>query len=344
MKKRNWFSRHWLKILIGLLVVAAVMGGLYFYNIYNKANNVVSAITNGGTVVELLTSESLSGEDTGYSNILIAGNSSDDADHGGAALTDSIMVASINISTNQVTLVSIPRDFWVYIDNYGSMKINAVYEIGGIELLQSTVEQILGITINHYALINYTALKEVTDAVGGIDIEITSSDSRGIFDPNMNLTLTNGIQHLDGETTLKLARSRNVPTYDGRIAYGLPNGDFDRAMYQRKIATALVAKIATVETLTNQTKLIALLSSLENNISSNFSAGQLRRLYDLSKTVVVTNSIGINGEEGDYLLSDYVSDDGQATLVPTVGSYDYSTIQAYVSGYLYPVEDSSSDL
>ena len=343
LKTKNWLSRHWKQILALFLLASVSVGGIYAITLFNKANSTVATITNSGTVVDLLTSEALGGEDVGVSNILIAGNSSDDVGHGGATLTDSIMVASINTATNKMTLISIPRDFWVSVDGYGSMKINAVYTIGGMDLLQSTVEEILGITINHQVLINYAAFQQAIDAVGGIDITIESSDSRGIYDPNMNLILTNGTQHLDGATALKLARSRNVPTYDGRVAYGLPNGDFDRILYQRKIAMALMAKISASTILTNQTKLISLMDSLSGNVTTNLSASQLRRLYDLSKILTNTSSISIRGEEGNYLLSDYYSSNGQSALIPSIGAGIYTDIQTYICSYLNPVTEVSND-
>lgn len=327
------FKRHWKKLtaLIGVLLITG--SAFVPYSLYSKADAAVESSTSGGTLVDLLTPEALNGESRGAVNILVAGNSADDAGHSGAALTDSVMVAHIDLTTSSLTLISVPRDMWVEYDG-SYMKLNAVYVAGGMDALQSTVESMLGVTINHRVLSNYTAFKEMIEAVGGIDITIESPDSRGIYDPMIGFSIGNGVQHLDGTQALLLARSRNDPTYDGRIAYGLPNGDFDRTMYQRKIATALMEKVASSSTLTNTTKLKALFESISGNVQSNFTVGQLRRLYDLSKDITSTDSISIRGDEGSLLLANYTSYDGQSALIPSAGADDYTQIQAYVASKL----------
>ena len=323
------FKRHWKKFASVFALLVLTGSSFVAYTLYSQADAAVESSTSGGTLVDLLTPEALDGEPTGAVNILVAGNSVDDAGHSGAELTDSIMVAHIDLTTSSLTLISVPRDMWV--DYNGSyMKINAVYTLGGMDALQSTVESMLGITINHRVLINYTAFKEMIDAVGGIDITIESSDSRGIYDPMIGFSIGNGEQHLDGTQALLLARSRNDPTYDGRVAYGLPNGDFDRTAYQRKIAAALIEKVSSSSTLTNTTKLKALFESISGNVQSNFTVGQLRRLYDLSKEITSTESISIRGEEGSLLLANYTSYDGQSALIPSAGMDNYSAIQAYI--------------
>ena len=324
---------------MSLLVLAG--SSIVAYNMYTQADAAVELSTTSGSLVDLLTPEALDGESTGSVNILVAGNSADDAGHGGAELTDSIMVAHIDLNTKKLTLISVPRDMWVEYDG-SYMKLNAVYTVGGMDGLQSTVESMLGMTINHRVLINYAAFREMVDAVGGIDITIESPDSRGIYDPMIGFSIGNGAQHLDGTQALLLARSRNDPTYDGRVAYGLPNGDFDRTAYQRKIATALMEKVASSSTLTNTTKLKALFESISGNVQSNFSVGQLRRLYDLSKEVTGTDSISIRGEEGNLLLANYTSYDGQSALIPSAGMDDYSQVQTYVAAKLTPATTTTT--
>jgi anionic cell wall polymer biosynthesis LytR-Cps2A-Psr (LCP) family protein len=181
------------------------------------------------------------------------------------------------------------------------------------------------------------------DAVGGIDITIDSSDSRGIYDPMIGFSITNGTHHLSGEEALQLVRCRNDPTYDGRIAYGLPNGDFDRTDNQRKVIQALLAKVTTASTLTSPTKLTTLLESLSGNVTSNFSAGQLRRVYDLSKQISATSSISIRGTDDNLLITNYTSYDGQSALIPQLGIDDYSAIKTYVATQLAATATTSTN-
>ncbi|MDN5274412.1 MAG: cell envelope-related function transcriptional attenuator, LytR/CpsA family protein nonfunctional [Candidatus Saccharibacteria bacterium] len=328
--------RRVLQIISAVLVVAIIIGGYAAFSLYNKADAALANVTKAGSnskLTDLLEPEALNGEETGRVNLLIAGNSADDPGHNGSSLTDSIMVASMDMTTKKLTLISIPRDLWV---NYGgsSMKINAVYTQGGMDALKQQVEGILGITINHQVLINYSAFKSMIDAVGGIDVTIDSSDSRGIYDPMIGFSIGNGTQHLDGTQALLLARSRNDPTYDGRIAYGLPNGDFDRQMYQRKILQVLITKLTTVKTLINPTTLPDIIDSFSGNVTSDLTAGQLRRLYDLSKQISTTDSISIRGDDNSLLLADYTSYNGQSALIPRAGADDYTVIKQYVATYM----------
>ena len=124
----------------------------------------------------------------GRVNILLAANSADDPGHNGANLTDSIMVISVDTKNNTALMLSIPRDLWVDIPGVGYSKINAAYPAGGMGLLQQIIKSKFGITTDYRALINYAAIRDLVNAVGGITITINSSDPRGIYDPSLDYT------------------------------------------------------------------------------------------------------------------------------------------------------------
>ena len=331
----KFLRRHYKKFLSAFLLAGLMCGGAYAYTLYAKADSVVQSVTVSGTVADLLKPEALDGESTGVVNILIAGNSVDDAGHSGAALTDSIMVASYNVADKKLTLISIPRDLYVDV-NGGYMKINAAYTDGGMDTLKQVVETVTGLTINHRVLINYAAFKKLIDAVGGIDVTIESSDERGIYDPMIGFEISNGTHHLTGEQALLLVCCRNDPTYDGRVAYGLPNGDFDRAANQRKVLLALLSKINTGQALTSASTLQSLIDSLSGNVTTDLTAGQLRRLYDLSKQNLTTNSVSIRGDESNNYLSDYYTAAAGSALIPAAGIGNYGAIQSYITATIAP--------
>ena len=333
----KWLRRLalWKRGLIVLAVLLVAAGGVFAYSTYNHADALIKKVTKSGTVVDLLKAEALDGESTGVVNLLIAGNSADDAGHGGAQLTDSIIVASYNLSENRLSLISVPRDLFVSV-NGSYMKINAAYTYGGMNTLQEVVEQVTGLTINHQVLINYSAFKEMIDAVGGIDVDIEADDSRGIYDPMIGFSIANGVQHLTGEQALLLARCRNDPTYDGRLAYGLSGGDFDRGENQRKIALALLAKVKSSNVFSNISTLKSLIESLASNVQTNLTAGQLRRLYDLSQKVAANDTVTIRGTDESLLLANYRDATYGSTLIPSAGIGDYLAIQAYVATVIAP--------
>lgn len=326
-------------LLLGLLT-GGYVGGKFLYNAHKVF---------GGSILNVLKTTKLKGEANGRVNILLAGNSSDDAGHDGANLTDSIMIISIDIVNNKVFLLSVPRDLWVNVPGYGHQKINAAYvdgenygfnqsgyPAGGMGQLQQVIEQNLGITINYYALVNYTAFKDAVDAVGGIDITVASTDKRGLYDPSIDWTtkgplvkLTNGLHHLTGEQALDLSRARG----DAYGSYGFDNADFDRTQNQRLMAVALKAKVVTAGVIANPSKLSKLSDAIGNNVKTNFNLSEVRRLYDLVKDVDGSNiqSLSFNDANGKNLLDNYTAADGEAALIPAAGVDNYSGIQAFIT-------------
>ena len=137
--------------------------------------------------------------------------------------SDTNIVVRIDPAKNQATMVSIPRDTKIDIDGYGTNKFNAAYAYGGAAGTIREANQLLGIEISHYAEVNFGKLKELVDAVGGVDVEVTER----VDDPDADGTtahpewprviIEEGEQHLDGNQALVFARSR---------AYA--DGDFTR--------------------------------------------------------------------------------------------------------------------
>jgi LCP family protein required for cell wall assembly len=291
-------------------------------------------IASGG-IFGLLTQTTLDGEANGRVNILLAGDSADDPGHGGANLTDSIMIVSIDTKNNTAFMMSIPRDLWVDIPGHGYGKVNSAYEEGGMGLLEQVVDQDFGIHMNYYALVDYTAFKSAVNAVGGITVDIQSPDPRGIYDPNIAasdngpLILKNGVQTLDGQTALNLARARNDPTPSGLTGYGLPNGDFDRAANQRLMLAALEKKALSSSVWANPIKIGQLLDSLGNNVTTDFKTDQLLRLYTLAKKIQVSNIKSLSLTLGKY-TKNYTTSNGQSAVIPEDGLGDYTGLQLYV--------------
>jgi len=203
-----------ISIIILLLLIA---GGIFAY-----LNYTASKVTNGGTILDLVTpGVPLKTDSEGRTNILVFGTSQDDAAHqnadggGGLWLTDSIMLVSLNKEANTAKMVSIPRDLWVKLDEQCSVgsewKINAVYECAagvvgegpspsdytkkdkeGATALMKTVTTVTGITPQYYAHVNYNVLKQAVDAVGGISVDIKGDGASGIYDTNFDWNCPNG--------------------------------------------------------------------------------------------------------------------------------------------------------
>jgi LCP family protein required for cell wall assembly len=327
-------------LVLGVLVllIGGWVGGKFIYNAHKLF---------GGNIFSVFTTTKLKGEDNGRVNILLAGNSADDPGHDGANLTDSIMLISIDTVHNKAFLLSIPRDLWVQIPDNGYAKINDAYVVGqnnnfsqpgypngGMGQLEQIVSQDLDIPIDYYALVDYSALRDAVNDVGGITINIQSSDPRGLYDPSIDYSthgplvkLTNGEHLLNGEQALDLARARG----DAYGSYGFAGSDFERTQNQRLMLVALKSKAVSAGVLANPAKLSSLFDAIGSNVKTDFNLSEVHRLYDITKPISNIQSLSFNQANGKNLLASYTAPDGESALIPTAGLGDYSALQAFVN-------------
>lgn len=340
--KRRTGKRWTKKRVFSALGVVVLLVGLWFgFKFYKD----ISHITGNKNPLSLLGAfhpVPLKNQD-GRVNVLVAANSADDAGHNGANLTDSIMVLSINTKNNTALILSIPRDLWVEIPGSGHSKINAAYPDGGMDKLQSVVEDNLGLTIDYQALVNYGAFRDLVNAVGNINITIKSDDPRGIYDPSLDYTTRtccalakypNGPVTLNGKQALNLARARG----DAYGSYGYAQSDFTRTQYQREMLIAIKDKAASPSVVANPLKLTKLIDAVGNNVKTDLSVAEIETLYSDTKKIDDTkiDSYNINTLMGKdkTMLTNYTSPDGQSALVPAAGMDDFTAIKAQINKIL----------
>ena len=323
------------RTILVLLVASLSMGGWLGYKLYSDTAK-ITGNKNPLALLSAFTPTTLK-QTNGRINILLAGYSDDDAGHEGAELTDSIMILSINPTTQAATVISVPRDLYVSIPGYGYSKINAAYEYGanenfsqtgyaagGMGLLEQTITQDFGVQFNYEALINYTAFKAAVNAVQGVTVTINSSDARGLYDPNTNLDLADGSVQLSGDQALNLARARG----EGYGSYGFTNADFDRTAHQQAILLALKDKLSQSNVIANPLTVGKIADAIGNNVKTDMSLGEMETLYTRIKGIPDANikTVTLNNYEGQNLLSSYTTDDGQAALIPAAGLDDFTQI------------------
>jgi LCP family protein required for cell wall assembly len=174
--------------------------------------------------------------------------------------SDTMMVATISPQDNQTTVVSIGRDSYVDIVGHGTTdKINHAYAFGGPAMAMNTVEKFLDIPIDHYVSINMAGLKELVDAVGGIEVNNEITFSQNGFDFAIGRT------SLNGEQALAYSRMR----------YEDPNGDYGRQERQRKIVEGIVKKILSLDGITQYQ---TILNAVEQNMKTDMSFDDMRTL------------------------------------------------------------------
>ncbi|WP_214699599.1 MULTISPECIES: LCP family protein [unclassified Exiguobacterium] len=208
---------------------------------------------------------------------------------GGASLeegrSDSLMVATFNKESRQVTLVSIPRDSYVdiIIDDNGPFKdkINHAYAYGGIDATISTVENLLDIPIDYYATINFDGIEDLVDAVGGVEIDVLipiSGQATG------NVELEPGVQVLNGKEALAYARMRKQD----------PAGDIGRAGRQQQVIEAIINEATTINSFT---KLNRIMNAVGENIRTNMSLSEASQLQPYVKSLKSFNRETLEGTD-----------------------------------------------
>ncbi|HEU4421525.1 MAG TPA: LCP family protein [Pilimelia sp.] len=240
---------------------------------------------------------------SGSLNILLVGSDSRDPDapldKASKWRADTIIVMHIPASHDKAYVVSVPRDLYVPIPESAGAdcggdrgKINAAFARGGLPLAVRTVECFTDVRMDHVIAIDFGGFKEVTDALGGVDLNI-ERDITSIHPPNRKFK--KGVQHLNGAEALDYIRQRKQ----------FPDGDFARMRHQQEFLKALLDKAASSGTLTNPVKLKAFLDATTKamTVDKEFSlvdmAIEFRNLRGESLQFLVNPHKGsqdINGE------------------------------------------------
>ena len=220
-------------------------------------------------------------------NILLTGvDSSPSRDH---ALTDTLIVASIDPRTREVAMISFPRDIAYFPLRNGSTygdRINSLmtyadtnrerYPAGGLGTLVDELGHLLGVPIHYYAAVNLGGFERMIDEVGGVTIdnerEIDDPAYGGWRDGRIGFKLSEGRHTLDGPTALAYVRSRK----------GVGDNDFTRARRQQQLLVALEDKLSEPSMML---RLPAILDAASETIETNFPPDRLTEMLDLSREI-----------------------------------------------------------
>lgn len=265
IKKRGFFRRH--KVLTGfftlvVLLVGSVVGfGLYFNSKLSNIDTYTSQLDPSDRVPRVETTESgapalnllLIGADLS-SGPSIAQQLAAGKWDSGSMRSDTMMLVHIPSDRSAVYVVSIPRDSWVPVPGYGTHKINAAFSYGGPDLAVQTVEQLTNVHIDHVVMIDWDGFKDLTTALGGVDIDIPGE----------------GVQKLEGQDALSYVRARKT----------LPNGDFDRINRQQNFLRQVMKQTFDSLSITNIGMLTNILGIFADNttVDSEFTPSLMREL------------------------------------------------------------------
>jgi polyisoprenyl-teichoic acid--peptidoglycan teichoic acid transferase len=219
-------------------------------------------------------------------NILLTGR--DTALGSKSYRTDVMIVVSINKKTNSVTLLTIPRDLYVYIPGWKVERINTAaehgdqigYPKGGMALLEQTILYNLGIPIHGWAQVDFDGFKEVVNILGGVDVPVTCSMSDWrLKDPSLDqqdannwqmYTVPTGVQHMDGDYALWYARARKH------------SSDFERSHRQHQVLRAMLEKALQLNILPKLPELYANYSKI---VKTDLGLGDILQFVPLAAQV-----------------------------------------------------------
>lgn len=195
-------------------------------------------------------------------NILLIGQ---DARPGeGRSRSDSMILVTFNKTTKTITMTSFLRDLYVKIPGYSDNKMNATYILGGMDLLNETLEQNFGVQVDGNVEVNFSRFAEIIDLLGGVDMELRSDEAAYINTLTGRYVLGSGMQHLDGDQALQYSRIRALDA----------DSDFSRTNRQRKVISALIEKFRN----TKLTTLMGLMDDLLPMITTDLSNTEILEL------------------------------------------------------------------
>lgn len=287
-----------------------------------------------GKISHLISSsdKELPGEKNDRINILLLGMGGEG--HDGAYLTDTILLASIQPSTGNIALISIPRDLAGPINNSSVWEkinhINAYAEVNhpGTEgkVTAKKISDLLQIPIPYYVLVDFSGFIDIINEVGGITVNVKNSfddykypikgeeKNSDYYSRFEHLHINAGKQKMNGELALKYARSRH--------ALGAEGSDFARAKRQQIILEAVKEKLLSKQTLLNPIVLRKLIAKLNNNVSTNLKAWEMLKVWEMIKHTTHDNIINkvLNDAPNNYLVAS-TGQNGAFLLVPKTGNF-----------------------
>ncbi|MCU1567149.1 MAG: hypothetical protein JWQ56_2086 [Pseudarthrobacter sp.] len=322
--KQRRVARNVLLGALALFLAVAVGAGAFVFNLANTFNSKSQKIE------QVFPDDSARPEKTKASgpaatNILLLGSDSRAAsvDTAGAGTasdqrTDTMMWLHIPSDRKNIYMMSIMRDTWVDIPGHGQAKMNAAMALGGIPLVVQTLEGMFDTRLDHVAVVDFEGFKAMTDALGGVQVNVPVAFSTKQF------SFPAGKQELSGEQALAFVRERKA----------FSDGDYQRVKNQQVFLKGLMSRFLTTETLTNPVTISNLVDkvspyiSVDQSLDAGTAAGlgvELRsvRASNVASFTLPTLGIGTSSDGQSIVVRDdnAISGIGEALKNDTLGKY-----------------------
>ncbi|WP_253259697.1 LCP family protein [Subtercola boreus] len=264
-RRRRQVATRWLVIAVVLAVVATGGYVVYNYQRFVGGINHIDAIPGGTNTTGRDQNILLVGDDHRPDNatpeqLAQLGTEQD----GGGTSTDTMIVVHLPADGSSATMISLPRDSWVDIPGYGKDKLNSAFihgvedggnDAAGAQLLITTIQNLTGLTIDHFVRVSLLGFYNVVDALGPVQVCLNEA----VNDPFSAIDLPAGVSALNASQALSFVRQR----------HGLPNGDLDRQVRQQYFLSVEARQILSAGTLLNPVKLGSVLDAISSSVETD---------------------------------------------------------------------------
>lgn len=286
-KKKNKGLKIFLRVLLVLLIIIVILAGIAVGYVTNKLGKItVEEIDETAIGIDEETEEKLSG----YRNIALLGIDSREDDYGVGNRSDCIIIASLDEKTKQIKLISVYRDTYMQIEEKGKQvldKVTHAYAYGGAQNTLKALNTNLDLNITEYVTVNFDAVISAVDAMGGVTINIDSSEIEYINDYIKSTSQSSGIsssaitkagsQTLDGVQAVAYSRIRYTA-----------GGDYKRTERMRTVIEAMLNKAKTLSI----SQLNKLIDTVLPRVSTNISGAEILGLVPSITSYSISDSIG----------------------------------------------------
>jgi LCP family protein required for cell wall assembly len=293
-------------VLVALLVAAGVAAGGLALHLASSWDGSVTTLDDAFPVDAGCPSP----VDDDSMNVLLMGSDSrgdettlDDASPSDQR-TDTMMLLHVDADRQHASVMSVMRDLWVPIPGRGDGKANAAFARGGSPLAVQTVEGLLGVRVDHVAIIDLEGFADMTTALGGVDVVSGEAFGSRAGTRSESHEFVQGVNHLEGDAALAFVRERRA----------FADADFQRVANQQAFLRGVLDTLVSRATLTDPTRVTGFLTATAPHVTVD---------AELDAASLVSLGVGLRGlrpDDVDFFTvptaGTGTSDDGQSIVLP----------------------------
>ncbi len=303
-----------LLLFLGVIVTGVLFAGYALVSLGSKLNQEYQTMYEGYTQRQQMRRGTIDPRFDGYTNVLIVGlDEGVDTDGSPEKKADGIVVASFENNTGRLRFIHIPQDTWVNVTgSQEQTKIKYLYAMGGAPMLTRQVNNLLGISIHQYIVLDMAVFSELIDAIDGVDIYVEEDMNYDDAEGNISIHLPQGYQHLNGKQAQQYLRYRSDDLDDlGRMQR---QQRFCKALYQNLLQLRTLTKLPTIAEIIKQR-----VETSAEIFDSVYLANTLRHLSSVPPESIILPGAPAADDPSIWVLDDAAAAQRIQELFPVEG-------------------------